>query len=111
MRKASNTAIEEFELVGEGSLDDRKRVSLAKAIAVLRDRLGPDADTELRFRMYINRAGQVLLDPAVTVPIREAWLFRNPAALAKVRKGLAEAAAGHRRAGESFAKYADDEIE
>jgi len=33
-------------------------------------------------------------DPAVSVPIREMWLYRNPIALAKVREGLAQAAEG-----------------
>ena len=44
--------------------------------------------------MYRNRIGQIVLDPQVTIPASEAWLFKNPAAIASVRKGLADAAKG-----------------
>jgi hypothetical protein len=48
---------------------------------------------------------------AVRVPVREIWLYRNPAALRKVRDGLAQAAEGKLRNLGSFAKYADEEID
>jgi len=102
---------EEFEFVTEGGIDERKRLSLAKALVGLKDRLAGFADETLQFRVYINAAGQILLDPMVSVPAHEVWLYRNPVALAKVRKGLAQAAAGQGRELGSFAKYADDEIE
>ncbi len=49
--------------------------------------------------------------PAVSVPIREMWLYRSPIALAKVREGLAQAAEGKLHGLGSFAKYADDKID
>jgi hypothetical protein len=48
---------------------------------------------------------------AVSVPVREICLYRNPAALKKVREGLAQAAERKLRSLGSFAKYADDEID
>ena len=36
----------------------------------------------------------VTVTAATVIPEREAWLFRNPKALAAVRRGLAEAAEG-----------------
>ena len=44
------------------------------------------------YQVYSNEAGQILLDPQVLVPASEAWLFRNPEALASVKRGLADAA-------------------
>jgi hypothetical protein len=103
----------EFEFVGEGGIDDRRRLSLAKALTLLKERLGElgGAFEDLHFRVYVNAAGQLLLDPALSVPIREMWLYRNPVALAKVREGLAQAAEGEVHDLGSFAKYAEDEIE
>jgi hypothetical protein len=104
---------DEFEFVGEGGIDERKRVSLAKALGLLKERLGELGGSleALHFCVYVNAAGQVLLDPALSVPVREMWLYRNPVALAKVREGLAQAAEGKLHDLGSFAKYADDEID
>jgi hypothetical protein len=65
----------------------------------------------LRFMVYVNEAGQILLEPSVSVPLREAWLYKNPKALAKVREGLAQLGKYKPRSLGSFAQYADDEIE
>ncbi len=103
---------DEFEFVGEGGVDERKRLSLTKALGTLKERLGELGDSleALYFRVYVNAAGQILLDPAVTVPVREMWLYRNPSALAKIREGLSEAEGKLHDLG-SFAKFADDDIE
>jgi hypothetical protein len=103
----------DFEFVGEGGIDERKRLSLAKAQGFLKERLGGLGASleDLHFRVYVNAAGQILLDPAVSVPVREMWLYRNPVALAKVREGLAQAAEGELHDLGSFAKYADDDID
>ncbi len=103
----------EFEFVGEAGIDERKRMSLAKVLAVLAERLGDSAGPleALHFRVYVNSAGQVLLDPALSVPVHEMWLYRNRDAIAKVREGLTQAAQGNLHDLGSFDKFADDEIE
>ena len=102
----------DFEFIGEGTIDERKRFSLTKALTKLEHHLAKSAALDsLHFRVYVNAAGQILLDPALTVPVREMWLYRNPVALAKVREGLADAAEGDLHDSGSFAKFADDEIE
>ena len=102
----------DFEFIGEGGIDERKRFSLTKALTKLKECFSESTTLDaLHFRVYVNAAGQILLDPAVTVPVREMWLYRNPVALAKVREGLAEAAEGDLHDLGSFAKFADDEIE
>lgn len=49
---------------------------------------------DIIYHIYSNRFGQIILDPQVTVPASEAWLFENPDAIAAVRRGLADAAKG-----------------
>lgn len=51
------------------------------------------------------------LSPGVGIPLHEAWLFKNPDALASVRRGLNQAKQRKVHSLGSFAKYADDEIE
>ena len=46
------------------------------------------------YHVYVNRLGQIVLDPQVSVPACEAWLFNNPEAIASVRRGLSDAAQG-----------------
>jgi hypothetical protein len=103
-----------FQRVGEVSLDARKRVSLAKAIAALNGstvkKSGANKNGDLRFEIHMNGAGQILLSPQVIHP-EEAWLYKNPEALASVRRGLRQSASGKRYNLGSFLQYADDEID
>ncbi len=102
VKVASTRSTGTLELVErEMKPDAKKRVSLGRALAGM--------DPEVRFDVYRNEAGQLILDPRISVPAREAWLFRNPEALAAVQRGLAEAADGKTRSLGSFARYADEE--
>jgi hypothetical protein len=106
---------DKFERVGETGFDERKRVSLSKVVDhlnhILRSVSGEDKAGELRFIIYTNDVGQILLSPEIGVPLHEAWLYENPRALASVRRGLQDAAAGKVHNLGSFAKFADDEID
>jgi len=73
----------DFAEVAEVKSDSKHRVALKRV-----KRSGK------RYRVFENSAGQLLLDPVVTIPASEAWLFENRAALASVRKGLKQAAEG-----------------
>jgi hypothetical protein len=64
--------------------DAKKRVILPKEL------VGED----ITYHIYSNSLGQILLDPQVTIPASEAWLFNNPKALDLVRQGLVDAAEG-----------------
>ena len=55
------------------------------------------------FHIYTNSVGQILLDPQVTIPASEAWLFENKEALALVDKGMFDSGKVINRG--SFAKY------
>jgi hypothetical protein len=48
----------------------------------------------ITYHIYKNDIGQIVLDPQVTVPAYEAWLFKNPEALASVKRGLSDVSRG-----------------
>ena len=64
--------------------DTKKRVVLPKSLV----------GEGITYHIYSNRLGQIVLDPQVTIPASEAWLFNNPNALALVQQGLSDAAQG-----------------
>jgi hypothetical protein len=78
--------------------DRRNRLALGKALKDFED---------ASFNVYQDEHGRIVLDPQVSVPASEAWLYRNPKALASVRRGLADASAGRTKSLGSFARYAD----
>lgn len=53
--------------------------------------------------------GDIVLHPVAVIHKREAWLFENPEALAAVREGLAQSAAGETENLGTFAEFADEE--
>ena len=76
---------EEYTKVAESVKPDaKKRVVLPKALV----------GEGITYHIYSNSLGQIVLDPQVTIPASEAWLFNNPDALALVRQGLSDAAKG-----------------
>ena len=64
--------------------DAKKRVVLPKSLV----------REDISYHIYSNSLGQIVLDPQITIPASEAWLFNNPEALASIRQGLADAAHG-----------------
>ena len=80
--------------------DARRRVTLGKALE------GLDADAA--FAIYRDELGRIILDPQVSIPAREVWLFRNAKALAMVRRGLQDAADGKTVTYRDVAALADD---
>jgi len=79
-------------VAGSVKPDTRKRVILPSALV----------QEGVVFHIYHNSRGQILLDPQVTIPASELWLFENKEALASVDKGMAETTRINRG---SFAKY------
>lgn len=85
-----------FEMVAHGIAPDSKsRITLGKALLEL----------EIRFNVYRNNLGQIVLDPRKDVPAHEAWVFENPAILASLKRGLRQSASGKTRHLGSFARH------
>jgi hypothetical protein len=46
------------------------------------------------FGVAVEPGGKIVLEPFIEVPALERWLFENPEALKRVRRGLADSEAG-----------------
>lgn len=87
---------------------------------VLKDTIRPDARGRITlgnfaksktYKVMINDAGQILLNPVVTIPEHELWLWQNSSALATVQCGIEQANKNEVCDLGSFAQYADLEVE
>jgi hypothetical protein len=68
-------------------LDSRKRVPLGRLLT--------NGSASMFEASIVD--GKIILEPMRAVPAREAWLYKNPKALASVLKGLKEAGEGKLR--------------
>ena len=71
--------------------------------------LGALAKGVSSFRAHLEAGGKIVLEPFVEIPAREHWIFKNPEALAKLERGLRDAAEGRTHYLGDFSQYADDE--
>lgn len=81
---------EEFIPYGTKPLDSKHRITLGGKLA---KSLGKRMKVEA-YQIFVSRKGDVLLRPAVSIPSNEAWLYRNPEIIGKIRNGLHEAREG-----------------
>jgi len=79
--------------------DSRRRVNLPKALV----------EEGIMYDIWHNKQGQIILDPQVTIPASELWLFKNKNLLALLDKGMAESVNRKLVNRGSFAKYVEDE--
>lgn len=88
-----------FIEVAEAKPDSKNRVVLAKVPIKAH-----------HYRIYVNEAGQIILDPQMSISASEMWLFKNKKALNSVIRGLADAKTGKLvDAPEDYSKYLDEE--
>ena len=57
----------------------------------------------------VEENGKIILLPQVEIPAHEAWLYKNPEALASVLKGIEDSKAGKTTSRGSFAQYLEEE--
>ena len=78
--------------------DSRKRVVLPKTVV----REG------VTYFIYHNSLGQIILDPQVSIPASELWVFENKHILASIDRGIRESLNGKTINRGSFAKHVND---
>jgi hypothetical protein len=64
--------------------DVKNRIVLSKVVIA----------EDVTYHLYCNEIGQIILDPHISVPVSEIWLYKNPQAREAVTTGLREAAEG-----------------
>lgn len=64
--------------------DSRKRVVLPKAVI----------NEGITYSVYYNKLGQIVLDPQVSIPASELWVFEDKSILASIDKGMRESLKG-----------------
>ena len=74
-----------FEKIADSVKPDAKRRVVLQSVQIQKG---------ISYHIYKNRIGQIVLDPQVTIPVSEMWLFNNPQAIASVMRGLSDAAQG-----------------
>lgn len=88
-----------FTEIAETKPDSKNRVTLGKVPVKAH-----------HYRIYVNEAGQIILDPQMSIPASEMWLFKNKKALRSVVRGLADAKAGRLiNAPEDYSRYLAEE--
>lgn len=90
------------------ALDSRRRVCLGAVADELAKALGEQLH-DLSFEVSLNEDLQIVLTPLVSVPAREAWLWKNPAARKSVLRGIEQAKRGELLDLGSFAGYVEEE--
>ena len=89
----------QFEEIAEVKVDSKNRITLGKN-KVMKIHI---------YKVYRNTIGQIILDPQVTIPAHEQWLFKNKKAAKMVQAGLEDAKQGRLvKAPEDYSKYVDD---
>ncbi len=92
----------DFEEVTEVKPDSKNRIYLGKLVE--------KNPSNTLYRVYRNSTGQIILDPQVTIPASEAWIYKNKKVLRAIDSGLKDAAAGKvRKAKEDYSKYVTDD--
>lgn len=78
--------------------DERNRICIGKILS----------EEEVLYDVYTNDLGQIILDPVVTIPVCEAWIFKNKDVMDSIERGLKESKEGKTKYLGSFAKYAKE---
>ena len=85
------------EVAKNVKLDPKRRINISKAIVL---------EEDITYHVYSNSFGQIILDPQVTIPASELWVFKNKDVFAAMDKGMSEKKVINRG---SFANYVEDE--
>jgi hypothetical protein len=64
--------------------DSKKRIVITKACQ----------GDEVTYHVYCNEIGQIILDPQISLPASEVWLYNDPETREAVAIGLRQAAEG-----------------
>lgn len=79
---------QDFKPLDDRILDSRGRITISEDWT-------HNAPQKIRsFKVFQNSDGDLLLRPEVSIPAREAWIYKNPKIRASIQKGIQEAKEG-----------------
>lgn len=81
------------------NMDNKQRICLTRVLT--RD----EKDLFSSFRVY-REGGKIVLEPVVSVPEKDHWIYKDPEALASLMRGIRDAEEGRVHDLGSFAEYA-----
>lgn len=99
------TLHEEFEEISTIRPDRQGRVTLQRS---MKKTAAPKVDA---YKQYLGPHGEILLIPIAEIPLRELWVYQNPAVLESIERGLEQSANGQTTSLGSFAHFLEDEEE
>ena len=76
-----------FKSAGTRTIDSKNRITIGEKIT---KSISTQTEAD-KFQIFFNEEGDILLRPMVSIPIREAWIYKNPQVLSSIRQGLDEA--------------------
>lgn len=93
-----------FINLGIRAVDNKHRINinLSKLSA------GKNIIAAKRYEVLVGKYGDILLRPLVTVPAREAWIYKNPEVIGRIRRGLNEAKEGKIERIENLDEFLED---
>ncbi len=95
---------EKFMPVDTRPLDSKHRITLGgRLYKLMMSKMKIDS-----YRVFVGKEGDILLRPAVSIPSSEAWVYRNPEVIGKVRKGLEEAREGKTEKVDDLKEFLDN---
>ena len=92
---------ERFVAVDVKTVDAKKRMNLGEKVL---KRMGPQSSIDA-YKIFVGEDGDILLRPVVTVPSREAWIYKNKEVVESIRQGLAEAGEGKLKRVKNLKEY------
>jgi len=95
---------EKFMPVDTRPLDSKHRITLSgRLYKLMMSKMKIDS-----YRVFVGKEGDILLRPAVSIPSSEAWVYRNPEVIGKIRKGLGEAREGKTEKVDDLKEFLDN---
>ena len=95
---------EVFIPVDTRPLDSKHRITLGGRLQkLLMSKMKIDS-----YQVFVGKEGDILLRPAVSIPSNEAWIYRNPEVIGKIRRGLKEAAEGKAEKADDLEGFLND---
>ncbi len=76
---------ERFKLIGVGSLDSKKRITLRDKVIKEPPLNNMEIDA---FEILVGSEGDILLRPMANIPSKELWVHQNPEALESIQRGI-----------------------